>query len=126
MNELDYWRDRAAADPAPWHPIPPPRWTTAPPDEWEQERDRAAAMSRAARSHMPDLIAMLDAWRCAWDRRARAYALVVEARNRAAVSAVVDEVTPEDARQAFRQARQAEQERRALIALAWETVGGGR
>lgn len=124
MTEIDYWRDRSA-DNAPTHPIPPPRWTTALPDEWEQERERCAAMSRAARAHMPDLVPMLDAWRIGWDRRARAYAIVVEVRNRAAVAAVVDEVTPEDARLSFRQARAAEAERRALIALPWDTVAGG-
>lgn len=122
LTELDYWRDRA--DTVTPHPVPPPRWTTAPPEEWELERDRAAAMSRSARAHMGELAPMFDAWRSAWDRRARAYAVVVEARNRAAVSAVVDDIEPEAARQAFRQARTAEAERRALLALSWD--GGAR
>lgn len=121
-NETEYWRDRGAV--AMWHPVEPPRWATAAPDEWEQERDRARAMSRAARAHMGELVAMFDAWAGAWDRRHRAYALLIEARNRAAVSAVVERVTPEEARVAFRQARRAEEERLALVSLTWATVGG--
>lgn len=124
MNETDYWRDRCAIL-APTTHAEPPRWTTALPDEWEAERDRCRAMSRAARAHMGDLVDMFDTWATAWDRRHRAYVVITEARNRAAVSAVCDESDHETARQAFRAARTAEAERRAILTLAWSVVAGG-
>jgi hypothetical protein len=62
---------------------------------------------------------MFDAWAIAWDRRSRAYVLVVEARNRAAVAAVVDSSDAETARQQYRSARAAESDRLSLLSLPW-------
>jgi len=117
MNETDYWRDRAAG--ASTHPIEPPRWSSASPDEWEREGERCRAMSRAARAHLAELAPMFDAWAIAWDRRSRAYVLVVEARNRAAVAAVVNTSDAETARQQYRSARAAESDRLSLLSLPW-------
>jgi hypothetical protein len=99
--------------------VAPPMWTTCDPTMWEQERDRAASMSRAARAHMPKLVDMFDAWRRAWNTRATRYADAVKGRDAAAVAAVLDSADQEGARRAFKLARAYQAEIDALIAAPW-------